>query len=785
MSLETGEQFGRYALESQLSRGGMAETWRARLLGEAGVTKPVLIKKVLPEFATDEAFIAMFISEARISATLSHGNIAQVYDFGRVGGDYFLAMEYVDGQPLHRITKRARRSGLGTLPAPIATFIALEMCRGLHYAHTRKDATGQPLGIVHRDIAPDNVLVSYEGQVKIVDFGIAKARQLRGFDTEPGIVKGKYLYFSPEQARGEQVDARTDVWATGIVLYDMLCGRMPVVDPPYVAVPKLARGEFPRPSVLNPSLPAELDAIVMRALSIHRDERYESSNAFGDALAEFLYSTTPRFSALSLSHFVQELFREDLLSTGHEVQVPQSFREQLAQWKGQLATSPSSPGLSPTVAPGTPTPSPAPLPAQPSRLAHYLGVGLGAALAGAILAVAFIKATLPAMVDAPAPPPTVPPSPQVAVAPPPVEPAPQPPPEDTAPPEATPEPASTPEPEAPHVRASASYPVEAIRLDARQDVINIGDVAQKLSLEPGATYRISEPKPPHGRAPLFFWLSGAELRAKDGVGVLSQRPVQVKGAQELKVFLLGPLHAESRPREVLVENVQAKTRQRLAVRPDTTASLERAFELKNLDPTSTYELTLVPLENGAFTRGATGGALEQIGCVGLAASGESPGGKEPVPPQDQQFLLTTQSSLNLSKASSLLCGFIDDDPADNQGEFQIRIVQSGAGLEWTSPSPYALAFPKAGEVKRVFEQALRLFQKKQYDGAAIFAERCISLDSQDADCHLLAGATYASIPGRGDKATSHYKTFLTLAPTHSLAASVKRDLVKLEQQSSP
>ena len=133
------------------------------------------------------------------------------------------------------------------------------MCRGLHYAHTRTDERGKPLGIVHRDISPDNVLVSYEGQVKLVDFGIAKARLQRGFSTEPGVVKGKYLFFSPEQARGEEVDGRTDVWATGVVLYEMLCGRLPVEGPEYAALPKLLAGAFPRPSTLRPGLPRELD----------------------------------------------------------------------------------------------------------------------------------------------------------------------------------------------------------------------------------------------------------------------------------------------------------------------------------------------------------------------------------------------------------------------------------------------------------------------------------------------------------------------------------------------
>jgi serine/threonine protein kinase len=345
MSLQPGEQFGRYELVSWLGRGGMAETYRARLLGEAGVTKPVLIKKVLPEFINDQAFIAMFISEARISATLSHGNIAQVYDFGRVDGDYFLAMEFVEGQPLHRIQKRARKMGMSTIPVPLAAFIAMEMCRGLHYAHTRTDDTGQPLGIVHRDISPDNVLISYEGQVKIVDFGIAKARELRGFSTEPGIVKGKYLFFSPEQAQGEEVDARTDVWATGIVLYELLCGQLPVEEgSPDEAMIRLIEGKFPRPRQRNRGLPQELEDILMGALALEREDRYESCHAFGDALAGFLAATSPRFSSMSLSHFVQELFREDLATAGRKVQVPSAFLEQLAQWRAQSPTARMPPG---------------------------------------------------------------------------------------------------------------------------------------------------------------------------------------------------------------------------------------------------------------------------------------------------------------------------------------------------------------------------------------------------------------------------------------------------------
>jgi serine/threonine-protein kinase len=360
MALQPGDRFGRYELVSWLGRGGMAETWRARLVGDAGVTKPVLIKKVLPEYANDEAFISMFISEARISASMSHGNVAQVFDFGRVDGEYFLAMEFVDGQPLNRLLKRALKSGLPALPIPLATFIALEMCRGLHYAHTRTDSQGAPLGLVHRDISPDNVLVSYEGQVKIVDFGIAKARSLRNFKTEPGVVKGKYLFFSPEQARGHEVDARTDVWATGVVLYELLCGQMPVMGPAHVVMMRMAQGDFPSPRQVRKELPAALEEIVMRALAVSLDHRYESSHAFADALAGFLYSFAPRFSSMNLAHLVRELFRGDLSQEGREMAVPPSFQEELQAWRG-MGTAPAQPAppktardeVPPRTAPGT------------------------------------------------------------------------------------------------------------------------------------------------------------------------------------------------------------------------------------------------------------------------------------------------------------------------------------------------------------------------------------------------------------------------------------------------
>jgi len=374
MTLQPGHQFGRYELVSRLGYGGMAETWLAKLLGEAGFAKTVLIKKVLPEYADDYAFTSMLISEARICATLSHDNIAQVFDFGRVGNEYYLGMEYVDGQPLNNVVQHMARMGGGGVPVPPAVFIGIQICRGLHYAHSRRDASGKPLSIVHRDISPENVLVSYEGQVKIVDFGLAKARELRDMNTEPGVVKGKYLFFSPEQARGQEVDARTDVWATGIVLYEMLCGKVPVEGPEYVVMPKLSQGEFPRPRDVNPKVPQELEDILMGALTVRREDRYASSHAFGEALAGFLYSYAPQFSSGTLSYFMQEMFRDALVRAGREVDVPHSFQEELASWRSERPASAPPPAAPPVPAaesprsePAAATPAASPGPAVPSK----------------------------------------------------------------------------------------------------------------------------------------------------------------------------------------------------------------------------------------------------------------------------------------------------------------------------------------------------------------------------------------------------------------------------------
>ena len=314
--------------------------------------------------------------------------------------------------------------------------------------------------------------------------------------------------------------------------------------------------------------------------------------------------------------------------------------------------------------------------------------------------------------------------------------------------------------------------MEAIRLDSRHDLIDLRTITEVLALEPGTPYRVSEPEPPKDSPPLFFWLAGPQVRASDGVGVLSQRPLQVKGASALKLFALQPVPPGTPARQVLVENVQAKAREKVAVAPTTVASMERAFELKNLDTGSTYRLLLMPLEGGAYTRGPDAGPVQSLACAA------------PGPNREQQFLLREGATLNLSGATHLLCGFIDDDPADNRGELQLRITRTSGGPAWPVPSPYSLVAPdKTGELQQTFEQATRLFSERKYDTAAIFAERCISLAPGDADCQLLAGATYAAIPGRVDRAAKHYRTFLELAPEHSLAPQVIQSLKEHDARS--
>ena len=263
--------FGRYLLLRRLSRGGMGEIFLAKLGEIQGFEKLVIIKKVLPNLAANGEFIKRFIDEAQVAIKLNHANIAPVFEVGRVDGEYFLAMPYIEGRDLRRTMARLRESA-ARLPQDIALYIVRELAAGLAYAHRRTDETGGMLNLVHCDVSPPNVMVSFEGEVKIIDFGIAKSA-LRLAESNPNMGFGKFGYMAPEQLlRGGVIDKRTDLYAAGVVLYELLTGERMVQQPEggdYRAVARaVTQGKFLPPSSKNPAIPPELDALVMKAIAV-------------------------------------------------------------------------------------------------------------------------------------------------------------------------------------------------------------------------------------------------------------------------------------------------------------------------------------------------------------------------------------------------------------------------------------------------------------------------------------------------------------------------------------
>lgn len=281
-------QFGNYTLLERISHGGMAEVFRAKTFGEAGFERIVAIKLLLPSAADDKEFITMLIDEAKIAGQLTHANIAQIFDLGVVDGRYYIVQEYVSGRDLRSILRELSQSG-SRMDISKATHIAIKICEGLHYAHNKNDLAGRPLNLVHRDISPQNVLLSQEGEVKIIDFGIAKAEG-RATKTVAGLIKGKLAYMSPEQIRGLPVDSRSDVFATGIILHELLTNKPLFRRKNEFETLKLARNATANPpSHINTEVPAILDAVVMKALACHVDDRYQSASELRDALWKFAH----------------------------------------------------------------------------------------------------------------------------------------------------------------------------------------------------------------------------------------------------------------------------------------------------------------------------------------------------------------------------------------------------------------------------------------------------------------------------------------------------------------
>jgi serine/threonine protein kinase len=302
-------QFGKYQLIKKLATGGMAEVFLARqAMGGSGDGRHVVVKRILPHLAEDPEFIQMFQNEARVAAKFSHPNIAQIFDYGEENGTYFIAMEFIHGEDLGRLMRKAWSTGQW-IARPLAIRIVASACEGLYYAHTRKDEEGRALKVVHRDISPQNILVSFDGSVKLVDFGIAKAADQSSM-TKSGAIKGKFAYMAPEQAAGKPLDARTDVFAIGLVLYELLTGVRPLKRDSELATLQAAlECAIDAPSVVA-EVPAELDDVVMRALAKAPDDRYKDARAFQMALEEFLISQRMVASSVQISELMETLFAD-------------------------------------------------------------------------------------------------------------------------------------------------------------------------------------------------------------------------------------------------------------------------------------------------------------------------------------------------------------------------------------------------------------------------------------------------------------------------------------------
>jgi eukaryotic-like serine/threonine-protein kinase len=306
------ESFGRYQLLTKLASGGMAEIYLARQQGLEGFEKLLVIKRILPHLAEDEEFIQMFLDEARIAARLNHPNIVQIFDLGAIGDSFFIAMEYIHGEDVRRVWKQADAAGK-PLPIALTCRIVAEAASALDYAHKRIDpANAKPLGIIHRDVSPQNILVSFEGGVKLVDFGIAKAADSVGH-TRSGVLKGKYSYMSPEQAAGKKIDKRTDIFALGVVLYELLTGiRLFKRNTEVETLKAVAECQVEPPSVLNPDVSAELERIVMKALERKVEDRYREALEFQIAIEEWLTQHRLPASSAHLTSFMRDVYWERL-----------------------------------------------------------------------------------------------------------------------------------------------------------------------------------------------------------------------------------------------------------------------------------------------------------------------------------------------------------------------------------------------------------------------------------------------------------------------------------------
>ena len=314
--------YGPYELLDRVAVGGMAEVFKAKRSGVEGFEKIVAVKRILPHLSDNQEFVDMFVNEAKMVAGLTHPNIVQIFDLGRIDTSYYIAMEYVHGRDLRTILRRAKDRGL-RMPLDLALRIASLVCSALEYAHRKKDERGRPMEIVHRDVSPQNILISFEGDVKLTDFGIAKAAT-KASTTDRGALRGKLLYMSPEQAWGRPMDRRSDLFSLGLVLYETITDQKPFLGGSggnEMSVLETVREcRIGPPREANPRIPEELDRLVVRALAKDPDERFQDASEMGRSLDRVLRERHAPTST-ELARFMELLFdreeREEAVPEGH------------------------------------------------------------------------------------------------------------------------------------------------------------------------------------------------------------------------------------------------------------------------------------------------------------------------------------------------------------------------------------------------------------------------------------------------------------------------------------
>lgn len=379
-----GNTLGKYRLIAELGSGGMADVYLAVVHGPAGFNKLVVLKQIRTQLAEDPEFLGMFLDEARLAARLSHPNVVQTNEVGHDGRRYFMAMEYLDGQPLNRVLHRLGRTG--GLPLGLHLRVLSETLAGLHHAHELRDYDGTPLEVVHRDMSPHNVFVTYDGQVKIVDFGIAKAMNSSS-ETRAGVIKGKVAYMAPEQVRGDRVDRRADVFSVGVMLWEAAAGRRLWKGLTDVAVlARVTANDVPQLRSVKPDVPRELEEIVTRAMAHRREDRYPSAAALQAALETLLERFGGRTAVRDLGPMISAQFEEDRAKIRSiiEMQLRSAKSLPTAEWQAvslpQLDAAPAYLGhtpasTDPSYSPSIPSPMFGPRPSvsapstpQPSTL---------------------------------------------------------------------------------------------------------------------------------------------------------------------------------------------------------------------------------------------------------------------------------------------------------------------------------------------------------------------------------------------------------------------------------